>query len=69
MTKRQKYRDVSKFLRSQGWDFDRKRGSHEIWKSEDGTMTLSIAAHNGEVSQGIVRQIQDVFPDTPKNWN
>lgn len=69
MPKRQKYRDVAKFLRSKGWEIARSRGSHEIWKSEDGTMTLSVAAHAGEVSAGIVRQIQDVFPDTPKSWN
>lgn len=69
MTKRQKYRDVEKFLRSQGWAFARKRGSHEIWKSEDGAMSISIVAHNGEVSPGIIRQIQAAFPDTPKKWN
>lgn len=69
MTKRQKHRDVARFLRSHGWEIDRINGSHEIWKSEDGTMTLSVAPHAGEVSVGIVKQIKDVFPDTPKNWN
>lgn len=69
MTKRQKYRDVAKFLRSEGWEIVRTRGSHEIWKSEDGTMTLAVAQHAGEVSAGIVKQLQAVFPNTPKNWN
>jgi predicted RNA binding protein YcfA (HicA-like mRNA interferase family) len=69
VTRRQKYRDVAKFLRSQGWFHDRTKGSHEIWKSEDGTMTLTIATHGSEVSAGIVRQIQNVFPETPANWN
>lgn len=69
MTKRQKYRDVSRFLRAEGWEIARTKGSHEIWKSEDGTRMLSVAAHGGEVSAGVVKQIQDVFPDTPQNWN
>lgn len=69
MTKRQKYRDVAKFLRSNGWEIVRTKGSHEIWKSEDGTTSLSVVAHGGEVSAGVVKQIQDVFPNTPKNWN
>lgn len=69
MTKRQKYRDVARFLRSKDWEIARQKGSHEIWKSEDGTMTLSVAAHAGEVSVGIVKQIQDVFDDTPESWN
>lgn len=69
MTKRQKHRDVSRFLRSQGWEIARTKGSHEIWKSKDGARMLSVAAHGGEVSAGVVKQIQDVFPDTPRNWN
>ncbi len=69
MTKRQKYRDVARFLRSEDWEIARTRGSHEIWKSADGTMTLSVVQHGGEVSAGIVKQLQDVFPNTPKNWN
>jgi len=69
MTKRQKYRDVARFLRSKDWEIDRTKGSHEIWKSEDGTMTQSVVQHHGEVSAGIVKQIQDLFPDTPPNWN
>lgn len=69
MTKRQKYRDVAKFLRSNNWEIARTKGSHEIWKSEDDTMSLSVAAHGGEVSAGIVKQIQDVFPNTPESWN
>lgn len=69
MTKRQTYRVVGKFLKSQGWEHVRTKGSHHIWKSEDGTMTLSLPVHGGEVSAGVVKQIQDVFPDAPANWN
>ncbi|WP_424449818.1 type II toxin-antitoxin system HicA family toxin [Microbacterium arborescens] len=69
MTERQKHRDVSKFLRSKGWEHVRTKGSHETWKSPDGAMTLVVAAHGGEVSAGIVRQIQNVFDDTPGTGN
>lgn len=69
MTKRLKYRDVARFLRSNDWEIARIKGSHEIWKSEDGTMSLSVATHGGEVSAGIVKQIQDVFSNTPESWN
>lgn len=69
MTKPQKYRDVARFLRQQEWSHARTRGSHEVWVSADGSMQIVIAAHHGEVSSGIVRQLQQVFPETPKNWN
>jgi predicted RNA binding protein YcfA (HicA-like mRNA interferase family) len=68
MPKPQKYRDVTKFLRSRGWVCLRNgKGSHEIWGTEDGTMTISIPAHT-EVSAGVVKQIIGAFPDAPDNW-
>lgn len=68
MPKPQKYRDVTKFLRSRGWVLLRQgKGSHEIWGTEDGAMTISIPAHK-EVSAGVVRQLIEAFPDTPTNW-
>ncbi|KJQ52618.1 type II toxin-antitoxin system HicA family toxin [Microbacterium sp. SA39] len=69
MTKPQKYRDVSRFLRSQGWENTRTRGSHHIWQSEDRTQTVSIPVHGDSVKAGIVRQVQTAFPNTPNNWN
>lgn len=68
MPKPQKYRDVAKFLRSQGWVLLRQgKGSHEIWGNpEDDRMTITIPHH--EVSAGIVRQILTAFPDAPHNW-
>ena len=67
MAKAQKYRDVSKFLRSQGWEFKRQTGSHERWEHESGAK-LTIAAHGGEVSSGQVAQLIKAIPNTPKNW-
>ena len=69
MTKPQKYRDVCKFLRAQGWEHIRMRGSHHIWSSEDRTMTISIPVHGDTVKVGIVRQVQNAFNNTPSNWN
>ncbi|MFB2580945.1 type II toxin-antitoxin system HicA family toxin [Herbiconiux sp. P15] len=69
MTKPQKYRDVTKFLRSKGWKFKRQKGSHEIWGPSDSGMTFPLVAHKGEVSPGVVRQIQQIFPDAPREWN
>lgn len=68
MPRPQKYRDVAKFLRSQGWVLLRQgKGSHEIWGNrEDPRMTISIPRH--EVSAGIIRQIITAFPDAPQNW-
>jgi predicted RNA binding protein YcfA (HicA-like mRNA interferase family) len=68
VTKPQKYRDVAKFLRSQGWQRLRDgKGSHEWWGDPDGKGRISIPAH-GEVSAGVVRQIVAVFPATPPSW-
>jgi predicted RNA binding protein YcfA (HicA-like mRNA interferase family) len=69
MTRAQKYRDVTKFLRSQGWVFKRQKGSHEIWGPEEGGLTFPLVQHKGEVSPGVVRQIQNLFSDSPKDWN
>lgn len=69
MTRPQKYRDVVRFLRSRGWEFKRQRGSHEIWGPADGGQTFPIVQHAGQVSPGVVRQLQSVFTDTPSEWN
>ena len=69
MTRLQKYRDVSRFLRAQGWENTRTRGSHHIRQSEDRSQTLSLPVHGDIVKAGIVRQVQTAFPNTPDSWN
>jgi predicted RNA binding protein YcfA (HicA-like mRNA interferase family) len=68
MPKPQKYRDVARFLRSQGWFVLRQpSGSHVVWSSADGR-TFSIARHR-EVSVGVIRELLREFPDsTPNHW-
>jgi predicted RNA binding protein YcfA (HicA-like mRNA interferase family) len=68
MPRPQKYRDVIKFLRSQGWIVLRQgKGSHVIWGQPDGSSWLSIPAH-GEISAGIVKQLVRIFPNAPEGW-
>lgn len=69
MTKPQKYRDVARFLRSRGWQRTRQRGSHEVWSRTGGGATFTLARHRGEVSPGLIRQLQAAFDDTPIDWN
>ena len=69
MTKPQKYRDVARFLAKQGWELKRQRGSHEMWGPQDGNQTFPVVQHRGEVSSGVVRQLQQIFTNTPKDWN
>ncbi|MDF1487392.1 type II toxin-antitoxin system HicA family toxin [Tessaracoccus sp. HF-7] len=68
MVKPQKYRDVTRFLSSQGWRLLRSgKGSHEIWGDTESGACISVPAH-GEVSAGVIRQIVREFPDAPKGW-
>ena len=69
VTRAQKYRDVARFLRSKGWEPVRTRGSHEIWQPSGGGQSLSVVQHNGQVSPGIVRQVQQLWSDTPPGWS
>ncbi|WP_114045663.1 type II toxin-antitoxin system HicA family toxin [Acidipropionibacterium virtanenii] len=63
MVRPQTYRVVSRFLAARGWRRIRTRGSHEIWESPDGRAKVTVVAHEGIVSAGVVRQIQAHFPD------
>jgi len=66
--KPQKYRDVTKFLKSQGWVFLRSgKGSHELWGLPDESVKESIPKH-GEVSAGIIGQLIKKLPTHPSNW-
>jgi len=38
-----KYREVRVALAEAGWTKVRQAGSHEIWRSEDGTRTVTVA--------------------------
>jgi predicted RNA binding protein YcfA (HicA-like mRNA interferase family) len=68
MPKPQQYRDVVKFLRSQGWVLLRPgKGSHQIWVSHDRKQKISIPAHS-QVRAGIIKQIIDLFDDVPNGW-
>lgn len=63
MVKELKYRDVAKSLRGIGWSIARTRGSHEVWKSPDGVTSVSVVAHGGKVSPGVVRDVIAKVPD------
>lgn len=67
MPRPQKYRDVVRFLRSQGWVELRQKGSHVVWDNPNGPGRIVVAAH-GEVSAGVVKQLLDLFPDAPQAW-
>ncbi|MCI1749572.1 MAG: type II toxin-antitoxin system HicA family toxin [Acidipropionibacterium sp.] len=68
MPKPQKYRDVVRFLRAQGWVLLRQaKGSHEIWSDPATGAKLSLPVH-GEISAGIIKQIIREVPGTPTSW-
>ena len=68
MPKPQKYRDVIKFVKTQGWVFLRQgKGSHEMWGLPDESVKESKPAH-GEVTAGIIGQLIKKLPNSPQNW-
>ncbi|MFD4421044.1 type II toxin-antitoxin system HicA family toxin [Agromyces sp. NPDC058484] len=68
MPKPQKYRDVIKVVRANGWVFLRDaKGSHELWGLPDESAKESIP-HHGEVSAGIIGQLIKKLPNTPQSW-
>lgn len=71
MSRPQKYHDVIKFLRSQGWVLLRQgKGSHEIWGvpgSSDPDDKHSIP-HHAEVSAGVVSDLAKKLPKAPRSW-
>ena len=59
--KPQKTKAVKKFLKSQGWEFLRDgKGSHELWGNPQ--------TGHGEVSPGVLRQLEAVLPNVPREW-
>ena len=64
----QKYRDVVRFLRRNGWVLERQgKGSHELWRSPAGPV-VAVPAHR-EVSPGVLRTIAVEFDGRlPEDW-
>ena len=68
MPKPQKYRDVIKVLKANGWVFLRQgKGSHEIWGLPNESQAHSIP-HHQEVSAGVVGGLMKKLRDVPRNW-
>ena len=71
MPKPQKYRDVIKVLKANGWTLIRSgKGDHEIW-GRDGANTFAdkhTIPHHKEVSAGIIGDLIKKLPSTPTNW-
>lgn len=68
MPKPQKYRDVIKVLKANGWVILRQgKGSHEIWGLPNGSQAHSIP-HHQEVSAGVVGDLIKKLRDVPRNW-
>ncbi len=44
----QKFKEVRKALRADGWTMVRQAGSHEIWESSDGARTVTVAGKNSD---------------------
>lgn len=68
MPKAQKYRDVIKVVKANGWVFLRAgKGSHELWGLPDSSVKESIP-HHSEVSAGVVGQLMKKLKHTPDSW-
>ena len=53
-----KYRQITKKLRSLGFDFDRQAaGSHEIWFNQETSKYTTIPNHPGDMPEGTIRAI------------
>lgn len=63
----QKYREVARFLRSQGWVELRQKGSHVTWGNAHGSGRVVIPMHR-EVSAGVFKQLLALFPTPPEGW-
>lgn len=67
MPRPQKYRDVIKVIRSNGWVFLRQgKGSHEIWGLPDESVMHSIPHH--EVGGFVLGDLMKKLASVPRNW-
>lgn len=68
MPKPQKYRDVIRVVKDNGWVFLRQgKGSHEIWGLRDESQAHSIP-HHDEVSAGVVGSLTKKLQNVPQSW-
>lgn len=67
--KAQKTRDVMKYLKGLGWVYLRDgQGSHEIWGLPDESIKASLPVGHGEISAGVLRQIEKAGLKIPRQW-
>lgn len=68
MPRPQKYRDVIKVLKGNGWVFLRQgKGSHELWGLPDESQAHAIP-HHQEVSAGVVGGLIKKLSVVPQSW-
>jgi predicted RNA binding protein YcfA (HicA-like mRNA interferase family) len=54
-----KYGDVRRRLRSAGWSRVRQRGSHELWRSPDGEMQVTVSGRDSKtIPAGTLAEIR-----------
>jgi predicted RNA binding protein YcfA (HicA-like mRNA interferase family) len=67
----QKYRDVARVLRANGYVLLRRgRGSHELWGRPGGGTRFAIAnlGPGSQVSAGIIGQLSAELDEIPEGW-
>ncbi|CAQ03186.1 type II toxin-antitoxin system HicA family toxin [Clavibacter sepedonicus] len=67
--KPQKSRDVKKHLRAAGWVYIRDaKGSHEVWGTSDGSVTLPVPFGHKEITPGVLAQLEAKGVAMPEGW-
>ena len=71
MPRPQKYRDVVRVLRANGWVLLRSgKGSHELWGLPGGSVYEAVSNHGpgAEISAGVIGKLIRKLPQTPRSW-
>lgn len=71
MPKPQKYRDVVKVAKANGWVLIRQvKGDHEIWSLPDACASEDKHSipHHKEISAGVIADLLKKLPHTPESW-
>lgn len=63
MVSEQPTRKVVKMLRDAGWLPARSQGSHTMWKSADGTRSITVPDGHRTISPGVARKIFDAIKE------
>ena len=50
-------KDVSKHLKSKGWNVERTNGGHEVWGHPKAQHKIAVPRHKGDLAPGTVRSI------------